>query len=338
MAISIMETMHPVFETLALSFAYHNKDTITERAIKALDDMGFDGEALVLGKLEYMKDYLGDFGRNFQPHSEDDLFFGGSDTGFFTIPALVLMEQPRCLTELDRLSRRELRQFFVEILSEEEVDADEDKEMELTDCVRFIAALDVEDDIKWRILQLFRDPHHYLRALIEIYRDNRAAYEEAAKNQEAIFQQRMANFQDNFSSSYLELMEKLAPDAVIYPSLAAPLAEFIGFKVSIYGLFLDELPDWDGSGEKAKENLLVVLKAMSDKSKFEILSSLKENPKYNLEIARDVGLTAATTSHHMNTLLSCGLVTVEKRDGRVYYQLVDKEVELAIEHLKKYLL
>ena len=52
------------------------------------------------------------------------------------------------------------------------------------------------------------------------------------------------------------------------------------------------------------------MKAFGDKSKFEILYSLKESPKYNLEIAEQLHLTAATMSHHVNILLSQGLVTV----------------------------
>ena len=63
------------------------------------------------------------------------------------------------------------------------------------------------------------------------------------------------------------------------------------------------------------------MKAFGDKSKFEILYSLKESPKYNLEIAEELQLTPATASHHMSLLLSNHMVTVEKKDGRVYYQL-----------------
>ena len=58
---------------------------------------------------------------------------------------------------------------------------------------------------------------------------------------------------------------------------------------------------------------------MSDGSKFDILLSLMSSPKYNLELAEELNLTAATVSHHMNVLLTYQLVSVEKRDGRVYY-------------------
>lgn len=59
------------------------------------------------------------------------------------------------------------------------------------------------------------------------------------------------------------------------------------------------------------------------------LCSLKERGKYNLEIAEELKLTPATASsstwtfhffHHMGILLCNHFVTVEKRDGKVYYQ------------------
>ena len=70
-----------------------------------------------------------------------------------------------------------------------------------------------------------------------------------------------------------------------------------------------------------------MLKAISDNSKFDILLSLIKAPKYNLELAEELNLSAATISHHMNVLLTCHLVSVEKRDGRVYYTLSKSTIE-----------
>ena len=54
---------------------------------------------------------------------------------------------------------------------------------------------------------------------------------------------------------------------------------------------------------------------------FEILCLLKSHGRYNLEIAEELQLTPATASHHMSMLLANHMVAVEKKDGRVYYQL-----------------
>ena len=73
--------------------------------------------------------------------------------------------------------------------------------------------------------------------------------------------------------------------------------------------------------QSAKEMLPQILKLLGDKSKFEILCLLKSHGRYNLEIADELHLTPATASHHMSMLLGNHMVTVEKKDGRVYYQL-----------------
>ncbi|NFE08263.1 winged helix-turn-helix transcriptional regulator, partial [Clostridium botulinum] len=70
-----------------------------------------------------------------------------------------------------------------------------------------------------------------------------------------------------------------------------------------------------------KGELVLKLKALSDKSKLEIISLLKAGPKYSLEIAEALKLTPATVSYHMGSLLECSMVVVEKKQGKVYYHL-----------------
>ena len=80
------------------------------------------------------------------------------------------------------------------------------------------------------------------------------------------------------------------------------------------------------------------MKALSDKSKLDILCALKTSNKYNLELAEEMGLSPSTTSHHMTALLTCGFVMVEKKDGKVYYVLQRQEIEKFIAGLKRFLL
>lgn len=78
--------------------------------------------------------------------------------------------------------------------------------------------------------------------------------------------------------------------------------------------------------EYQTEWLLKSLKALSDKSKYDILLYIKEKPSYGSEIAKQFSLTTATVSHHMNKLLGLGLISVEQRDGKVYYQTNREEM------------
>ena len=64
-----------------------------------------------------------------------------------------------------------------------------------------------------------------------------------------------------------------------------------------------------------------LLKILGDRSKFQILCVLRQGGKYNSELAEELGLTPATMSHHMSILLANQLVTVEKREAKLRYQL-----------------
>lgn len=81
--------------------------------------------------------------------------------------------------------------------------------------------------------------------------------------------------------------------------------------------------NWD-----KKDNALLLdrLKCLGDKSKYNIIKMLKKGPMFGQEIAANLGLTTATVSHHMNTLVLCRFVYIEKMDNKVYYNINKEEV------------
>lgn len=71
-------------------------------------------------------------------------------------------------------------------------------------------------------------------------------------------------------------------DADFYVSLAFPLLEVYIASLGVCGLLVDQMYSYGEEREQAKNELMLLLKALGDKSKFEILYALKEAPKYNL--------------------------------------------------------
>ena len=57
-----------------------------------------------------------------------------------------------------------------------------------------------------------------------------------------------------------------------------------------------------------------------------------------MELAQELGLSAATMSHHMSALLTCGLVRLTKREGRVYYSLERQAVRRMLTTLEQHFL
>ncbi len=78
-----------------------------------------------------------------------------------------------------------------------------------------------------------------------------------------------------------------------------------------------------------------MLKLLADKSKFAILSYIRDRKAYGSELAKHLKLTTATVSHHMNVLLAAGLVEVSHVDNRVYYTASRKALEEVFEYCRR---
>lgn len=91
-------------------------------------------------------------------------------------------------------------------------------------------------------------------------------------------------------------------------------------------------------GEKAFENYAFsVLKLLSDRSKFDILSYIKDQSAYGGELAKRLNLTTPTISHHMSGLVTAGLVEMKKVENRIYYTANRKALGEVLDYCKKVL-
>jgi len=198
-------------------------------------------------------------------------------------------------------------------------------------------------DVCWRVMLMVQEPKQQLQHLVSIIRRNMPAYESALSAIEKPLKQCLANFQK--ANSNIEgqktrqrlraMSEIVRPSTGIHavtPILISPFAELVILDTIYSGLFSDELFRITENSQKAP-TANPIFKALSDSSKFDIMLALKQSPKYNLELAEHMGLTAATISHHMQMLLLHGIVSVEKRDGRVYYTLQKDVIKEAAEQL-----
>lgn len=69
------------------------------------------------------------------------------------------------------------------------------------------------------------------------------------------------------------------------------------------------------------ERAINALKLLSDKSRFEIMRYIHSHNAYGNEIAEHLGLTTATVSHHMSALLEANLISLEQKNGKIYYHI-----------------
>lgn len=68
------------------------------------------------------------------------------------------------------------------------------------------------------------------------------------------------------------------------------------------------------------DEICATLKILSDKSKFEILKYISDTAAYGAQIAKEMNLTTATISYHMQYMLDKHLIEVDKINNRLYYK------------------
>jgi DNA-binding transcriptional ArsR family regulator len=70
-----------------------------------------------------------------------------------------------------------------------------------------------------------------------------------------------------------------------------------------------------------REDILQFFEALGDATRLRILRLLAEREMYLTELSERLGLTKATTKHHMVKLRAAGLVTLYDRDRMTFYAL-----------------
>lgn len=95
--------------------------------------------------------------------------------------------------------------------------------------------------------------------------------------------------------------------------------------------------DFSEPGEFTREQLQEHLKCLADPTKLSILMILKEKPTYQTDLARQLGLTTATISHHVNQLLVNGFVKHRLEEKKVYYEYQKDMVQYTCMQVEKLL-
>ena len=101
------------------------------------------------------------------------------------------------------------------------------------------------------------------------------------------------------------------------------------------GLLFFVMDCLEGSRTEDVEELAARLKCFTDETKLKILFLLAEKDCYQAEIARQLGLTPATISHHLDMLRNNGIVKTVMRDNRFFYQLQRDRVSMIARVLDK---
>lgn len=241
-----------------------------------------------------------------------------------------------------------------------EVNSEMTELKEPIEIIRYLTDMDIEDEMKWKLQQIYLKPKYHQEKVFELL--------ELSLEVLKRFQMQLDALGESFASYWQEKLKDT--------SILDYMGEHIGLKLdeNPYGIrmcpsivqlnYLSVFAEADDEGEvkepynffvgilfdddfelnlKPKdsefqtENITKILKILSDSSKFEILSYIKDKKAYGSELAKQLNLTTATISHHMGALLKAGLVRMEKEDTKVYYSGNTEAIEEVLDYCRRIL-
>ena len=105
--------------------------------------------------------------------------------------------------------------------------------------------------------------------------------------------------------------------------------------VQVYcGILRDELLTMLSGQTPVQEAVYDAYKLLGDRTRFDILCYLRGRSAYGQELSAHFGLSRNTIHHHMNKLLSYGLVRCTTAGNRVYYSLDAQAISLLLDRQK----
>ena len=322
----IIEKLNPICEILGLLYMSNDYGNFEKMAIEQLSNEGINGEIFIKKHLKVIEKYVKAFDKYKVINDNDILFLGDNELEIFLLLASVLINNSNIVENINEMTNEKLKELIIDLYNDQ-AEGNESVESigNLRGIIDFLKKADISENSKWKMIAVLDAPKDYYIKLIRVINDNMKAYEEAYKAVDNHINKLLADFVKYVNSGKCEILNNMIKISnqvnVILPTLAfgAMLINinntyFVGLLVEL--IFKEEIKAMGNNGE-----LVLKLKALSDKSKLEIITLLKAGHKYNLEIAEALGLSAATVSYHMNSLLEYGMVTIEKKQGKVYYYL-----------------
>ncbi|MEE1442095.1 MAG: winged helix-turn-helix domain-containing protein [Blautia sp.] len=312
--------LHPFLETLGLIYMTKNLEAVKADMLDSLEEMNIDGAQFYRQHLSYLENYVQVFEESYSLTEEKSFFFGHNTEFFLTLLAIAT-ELFEAEIEPEHLSQQQIFSVMTTFLKKEK-SGNLSASNTLEDWFLLLQSSEYSEDTKWRLLELINNPVKKFQELFEIYTNNRAAFATTFQKNKKHLEKLVSKTPSELSDVICNLASEFHPEPKkVYLTAVFPLMEWITPTIIFQGVLADKLDLYQKNLKNAKEMLPQILKLLGDKSKFEILCLLKSHGRYNLEIAEELQLTPATASHHMSMLLSNHMVTVEKKDGRVYYQL-----------------
>lgn len=210
---------------------------------------------------------------------------------------------------------------------------------------------DLPDTLKYRFMILLENPQKLLNHLFAMFEEIRENWTKHQKEFDQLIKANLKRFESMSESDLIAYVEKtisirsvprsqtiaVAPSVFNYNALYftdSPWYEFDGTAmVWNIGVKIFDIFEMINSTSDQKQRLATALKVLSDQSKLEILMLCKDTPQYGVNLAKELKLTSATVSYHINTLVNLGYLTMNMEGNRIYYKTQKERIQADLQSI-----
>lgn len=345
MSLSIQEKLNPICEVLGLIYFCQNKDKLKKRIITELSDNGINGEVFYKKNFKIFDKYISEFSKN-MIIEQNELFSyeGNNDMDIFLVIMITLIKNPYLITSFNEMEDKEIRNLILEIYYDSSDVSEQSYELNvntLDEILEFVEKEDLKEKDKWILMKILSKPKETIRKIVKAYENNKSSYEQACKSIDIKLDKLIKQNKKYIESGKCDIIKTFfesEEEFKVIPTLILGGSVLACKDILIFGVLNEKIFKEMRKNIGSKGDLVLKLKSLSDNSKLEIISLLKERPMYGLELVEKLKLTSATVSYHMNALLEVGLILVNKKKGKIYYSLNSEAIEKFINELSNTLL
>ena len=218
--------------------------------------------------------------------------------------------------------------------------------------LQFLAVYPCSEQTKWLCSQLWRQPEYYfglyqelLAICTPVIREHEAAlqaeFSAAAAQTKAALAGEPTDFMEQFGMQQLALDQMVVcPSAAFFNGIGLIWDSLVPGSTVYFipGIYHHRLGELIRQYSDNTEYLCDRLKAISDKRRLDILKLVKAEPLCGQDLSERIGLSPATISHHMSSLVSAGFINVDKQNPRVSYSINKEFIKGFLQNLTNTLL
>lgn len=242
------------------------------------------------------------------------------------------------------------------ILSINSIDIAVKKDMKQSEYINLIDTLDIPVEFKYKYVLLYQNHKRYFEEVIDMInlvsaelKKEEHKFHDIIDEYERIVNDKIEKADGNFFD-FMDVQFQYDGDILLRPAIMANNVVLISSFMRIHNAYPDKKFDqaivYFGVNviafsklfkkhELNEDKLTSILKILGDRSKYDILMSLKGKQMYAAEIAKMMNVTNATVSHHMRNLFQLALVRMITDNNRVYYTLNENTIKKVVDLLGK---